>query len=38
VTLPANRRSRRVMEKCGLTFVGVVHVYGRAQVKYALTR
>jgi RimJ/RimL family protein N-acetyltransferase len=38
VTLPTNRRSRRVMEKCGLTFVGVMHVYGRAQVKYALSR
>jgi RimJ/RimL family protein N-acetyltransferase len=38
VTLPTNRRSRRVMEKCGLTFVGVVHAYGQAQVKYALTR
>jgi len=26
------------MEKCGLRFVGVVHVYGLAQVKYAVGR
>jgi RimJ/RimL family protein N-acetyltransferase len=38
VTLPTNRASRRVMEKCGLTFVGVVHVYGYAHVKYAIAR
>ena len=38
VTLPTNHASRRVMEKCGLSFVGVVHVYGRTQVKYALSR
>jgi RimJ/RimL family protein N-acetyltransferase len=38
VTLPTNHASRRVLEKCGLAFVGVVHVYGRAQVKYALNR
>src|ERR687895_670485 len=38
VTLPTNRASRRVMEKCGLSFVGVMQVYGRAQVKYAATR
>jgi RimJ/RimL family protein N-acetyltransferase len=38
VTLPTNLASRRVMEKCGLTFVGTVNVYGRAQVKYALNR
>jgi RimJ/RimL family protein N-acetyltransferase len=38
VTLPTNHGSRRVMEKCGLTFVGVMHVYGRPQVKYALSR
>jgi RimJ/RimL family protein N-acetyltransferase len=36
VTLPGNRASRRVMEKCGMTFVGVMHVYGHAQVKYAI--
>jgi ribosomal-protein-alanine N-acetyltransferase len=38
VTLPTNQASRRVMEKCGLSFVGVMRVYGRAQVKYALSR
>jgi RimJ/RimL family protein N-acetyltransferase len=38
VTLPTNRASRRVMEKCGLSFVGVMQVYGRAQVKYAVSR
>jgi RimJ/RimL family protein N-acetyltransferase len=38
VTLPTNRASRNVLEKCGLGFVGVVHVYGRAQVKYAVSR
>ncbi len=38
VTLPTNQASRRVMEKCGLSFVGVMQVYGRAQVKYALNR
>jgi RimJ/RimL family protein N-acetyltransferase len=38
VTLPTNQGSRRVMEKCGLGFVGVVRVYGQTQVKYALNR
>jgi RimJ/RimL family protein N-acetyltransferase len=38
VTRPDNRASRRVMEKCGLSFVGVVHVYGYAHVKYAIAR
>ena len=38
VTMPTNRASRRVMEKCGLAFVGVMQVYGTAQVKYALSR
>jgi ribosomal-protein-alanine N-acetyltransferase len=38
VTLPTNRASRRVMEKCGLHFVGVMHVYGHDQVKYAIER
>ena len=38
VTLPTNQASRRVMEKCGLSFVGVMQVYGRAQVKYAVSR
>lgn len=38
VTLPSNRASRRVMEKCGLSFVGVMHVYGYAHVKYAIAQ
>jgi RimJ/RimL family protein N-acetyltransferase len=38
VTLPTNQASRRVMEKCGLSFAGIVRVYGRTQVKYALSR
>lgn len=38
VTLPTNRASRHVMEKCGMTFVGVMNVYGLAQVKYAIAR
>ena len=38
VTMPTNQASRRVMEKCGLAFVGVMQVYGAAQVKYALSR
>jgi RimJ/RimL family protein N-acetyltransferase len=38
VTLPTNRASRHVMEKCGLSFVGVAYVYGQAQVKYAVNR
>jgi RimJ/RimL family protein N-acetyltransferase len=38
VTRPNNRASRRVMEKCGMSFVGVMHVYGYAQVKYAIAR
>ena len=38
VTLPENRASRRVMEKCGMRFVGVAHVYGHDQVKYAVAR
>jgi ribosomal-protein-alanine N-acetyltransferase len=38
VTMPTNQASRRVMEKCGLTEVGVMQVYGAAQVKYALSR
>jgi len=38
VTMPTNEASRRVLEKCGLTFVGVMQVYGAAQVKYALSR
>ena len=38
VTRPGNRASRRVMEKCGMSFVGVMQVYGYAQVKYAIAR
>jgi RimJ/RimL family protein N-acetyltransferase len=38
VTLPSNRASRHVMEKCGMTFVGVMNVYDHAQVKYAIAR
>lgn len=38
VTLPGNRASRRVLEKCGLSFVGVMHVYGYAHVKYAIAQ
>ena len=38
VTMPTNQASRRVMEKCGLAFVGTMQVYGAAQVKYALSR
>jgi RimJ/RimL family protein N-acetyltransferase len=38
VTLPTNRASRHVMEKCGMTFVGVMNVYDHAQVKYAIAR
>jgi [ribosomal protein S5]-alanine N-acetyltransferase len=38
VTLPTNQASRRVMEKCGLTYVGIVRVYGQTQVMYALNR
>lgn len=38
VTEPGNRASRRVMEKCGLTFVGVTMYGGRPHVKYAIAR
>ena len=38
VALPTNKASRRVMEKCGLSFVGVTEAYGEAQVKYAIAR
>jgi ribosomal-protein-alanine N-acetyltransferase len=38
VTEPDNLASRRVMEKCGLTFVGVTTLDGRPHVKYAITR
>ena len=35
VTLPQNVRSRRVMEKLGMTYVGRAVYYGHEQVKYA---
>jgi ribosomal-protein-alanine N-acetyltransferase len=38
VTLPTNRASRHVMEKCGMAYVGVMNVYGHAHVKYAIGR
>jgi RimJ/RimL family protein N-acetyltransferase len=38
VTLPDNHASRRVLEKCGLTFVGPTFVYGHPHVKYAIKR
>jgi len=38
VTRPDNRASRRVLEKCGLRFVGTTHVYGDEHVKYAVSR
>jgi len=38
VTEPKNLGSRRVMEKAGLTFVGVTTHQGRPHVKYAVSR
>ena len=38
VTMPTNEASRRVLEKCGLAYVGEMQVYGATQVKYALSR
>jgi RimJ/RimL family protein N-acetyltransferase len=38
VTRPNNTASRRVMEKCGLTYAGMTHVYGYDHVKYAIAR
>jgi ribosomal-protein-alanine N-acetyltransferase len=38
VTEPDNHASRRVMEKCGMTFVGPTTLDGRPHVKYALNR
>ena len=37
VTEPQNVASRRVMEKCGLSFVGVTVHEERTHVKYAIT-
>jgi ribosomal-protein-alanine N-acetyltransferase len=38
VALESNVASRRVLEKCGLTEIGVVHVYGLEHVKYEIAR
>jgi RimJ/RimL family protein N-acetyltransferase len=38
VALETNVASRRVLEKCGLREIGVVHVYGLEHVKYEIGR
>jgi len=38
VALESNVASRRVLEKCGLREIGVVHVYGLEHVKYEIRR
>ena len=38
VALESNVPSRRVLEKCGLREIGVVHVYGLEHVKYEIGR
>jgi RimJ/RimL family protein N-acetyltransferase len=38
VALETNVASRRVLEKCGLTEIGVAHVYGLEHVKYEIRR
>ena len=38
VALPENTASRRVLEKCGLTEIGLVHAYGLEHVKYETAR
>ena len=38
VALPTNTASRRVMEKCGMHFVGVTTHHGLPHVKYAIAR
>jgi RimJ/RimL family protein N-acetyltransferase len=38
VALPGNRASRRLMERCGMTFAGKGTFYGRRGVKYVGTR
>ena len=38
VALESNVASRRVLEKCGLREIGVVHVYGLEHVKYEIAR
>ena len=38
VALESNAASRRVLEKCGLREIGLVHVYGLEHVKYEIRR
>jgi RimJ/RimL family protein N-acetyltransferase len=38
VALESNVASRRVLEKCGLAEIGLVHVYGLEHVKYEIRR
>ena len=38
VALESNVASRRVLEKCGLTEIGLAHVYGLEHVKYEIRR
>jgi ribosomal-protein-alanine N-acetyltransferase len=38
VALPTNVASRRVMEKCGMSFVGVIMHHSLPHVKYAVAR
>jgi ribosomal-protein-alanine N-acetyltransferase len=38
VALESNLASRRVLEKCGLSEIGLAHVYGLEHVKYELAR
>jgi RimJ/RimL family protein N-acetyltransferase len=38
VALETNVASRRVLEKCGLREIGVVHVYGLEHLKYEIRR
>jgi ribosomal-protein-alanine N-acetyltransferase len=38
VALPENRASRRVLERCGLSEIGLVHAYGLEHVKYEIAR
>ena len=36
VAHPDNAASRRVMEKCGMVYEGIVDAYGKASVRYAI--
>jgi RimJ/RimL family protein N-acetyltransferase len=38
VALPENTASRRVLEKCGLNEIGLVHAYGLEHMKYEIAR